>query len=104
MPPLAAGALGAPQSQRTDGVVGVATSVVVFAIGAILRFATTMHRTSFNIHTVGVILMVVGVLGFLASLISRASWGGFGGWRQNRTVYPQPTGTMVEERREPGFW
>ena len=82
---------------------GAATSIVVFAMGAILRFATTVHSTSFNIHTVGVILMVAGVVGFLASLVFWASWGGFGGWRRNRTVYQQPTGTIVEEHRESGF-
>jgi hypothetical protein len=83
--------------------VGVAASIVVFAVGAILRFATTARSSSLNIHTVGVILMVVGVVGLLVSLIFWASWGGFGGWRRNRTVYQQPTGTIVEERRESGF-
>ena len=57
---------------------GAATSIVVFAIGAILRFATTAHSSSFNSHTVGVILMVVGVVGFLPSLVFWASWGGSG--------------------------
>ena len=82
---------------------GVVTSIVVFAIGAILRFATTVHSSSFNVHTVGIILMAVGVVGLLASLIFWASWGGFGSWRQNRTIHQQPTGTIVEERRESGF-
>ena len=82
---------------------GVVTSTVVFATGAILRFATTVHSSSFNVHTVGIILMAVGVVGLLASLIFWASWGGFGSWRQNRTIYQQPTGTIVEERRESGF-
>jgi hypothetical protein len=78
--------------------VGVATSIVVFAIGAILRFATTVQSSNFNVHTIGVILMVVGVVGFLASLVFWASWGGFGGWHRSRTVYQQPNGTVVEER------
>ncbi len=63
---------------------GVATSIVLFAVGAILRFATTVHSatvhtSTFNIHTIGVILMVVGAVGFVVSLVFWSSWGGFGG-------------------------
>ena len=41
---------------------GLATSIVVFAVGAILRFTLTVNtlQHGFNIHTVGVILMIVG--------------------------------------------
>lgn len=77
---------------------GLATSIVVFAIGAILKFATTVHSSNFNIQTIGVILMVVGVVGFIASVIFWASWGGFGGRRRSRRVIQQPGGTVVEER------
>jgi hypothetical protein len=98
--------------------VGVATSIIVFAVGAILRFATTVHSTSFNVHTVGVILMIVGAVGFVISLIFWASWGGFGSWHRSRTVYRQSAGTtygqqpgtyvqpgadIVEERHESRF-
>jgi hypothetical protein len=79
---------------------GVATSIVVFAIGAILKFATTVHSTNFNIQTIGVILMVVGAVGFVVSVIFWASWGGFGGWHRNRTVYRRGDGTVLEERRD----
>ncbi len=79
---------------------GVAASIVVFAIGAILKFATTVHSSHFNIQTIGVILMVVGVVGFIASIIFWASWGGFGGRSRSRRVYQQPGGTVVEERHD----
>jgi hypothetical protein len=78
---------------------GIATSIVVFAVGAILKFATTVHSSDFNIQTIGVILMVVGAVGFVASIIFWASWGGFGGWSRSRRVY-QPGGTVVEERHD----
>jgi hypothetical protein len=78
--------------------VGVATSIVVFAIGAILKFATTVHSTNFNIQTIGVILMIVGAVGFVVSLIFWSSWGGLGGWHRSRSVYRQPDGSIVEER------
>jgi hypothetical protein len=83
--------------------VGVATSIVVFAIGAILKFATTVHSTNFNIQTIGVILMIVGAVGFVVSLIFWASWGGFGTRRRSRSVYRQPDGSIVEERRDSTF-
>jgi hypothetical protein len=79
---------------------GVATSIVVFAVGAILKFATTVHSSNFNIQTIGVILMVVGVVGFIVSIIFWASWGGFGGRSRSRRVYQQPGGTVVEERHD----
>jgi hypothetical protein len=31
-----------------------------------------------NIHTIGVILLVVGLIGFVTSLFLWSSWGGFG--------------------------
>lgn len=62
---------------------------MVFAVGAILRFATNVHSSSFNIQTIGVILMAVGAFGFVVSLFFWSSWGGFGGYRR-RTVYQEP--------------
>jgi hypothetical protein len=81
---------------------GVGTSIVVFAIGAILRFATTVHSSNFNVHTIGVILMVVGAIGFVISIIFWSTWGGFAGSRRTRRVY-SPEGDIVEERRDSRF-
>jgi hypothetical protein len=86
--------------------VGVGTSIVVFAIGAILRWATTVHTTNFNIQTIGVILMIVGAVGFVVSLIFWASWGGFGsygGRHSRRSVYRDTDGSIVEERHDRTF-
>ena len=51
---------------------GIAASVVVFAVGAILDFAVTVspYQHGFNIRTVGVILMIVGAVGFVLSLLA----------------------------------
>jgi hypothetical protein len=84
-------------------IMGVGTSIVVFAIGAILRFATTVQSSTFNVHTIGVILMVVGAVGFVVSVIYWSSWGGFGGWRRSRRMYRQSDGTIVEEHRESSY-
>lgn len=82
---------------------GVGTSIVVFAIGAILRFATSVSSSSFNIHTIGVILMIVGAVGFLVSLAFWGSWGGFGGYSRRRAVYRDGTGTVVDETHRANY-
>jgi hypothetical protein len=57
---------------------GLGTSLVLIAIGAILDFAVNVNTPGFNVHTVGVVLMVVGAVGVLLSLVFWSSWGGFG--------------------------
>jgi Domain of unknown function (DUF6458) len=53
---------------------GVGTSLLLIAIGAVLRFAVTISTHGFNIHTIGVILMIVGVIGLIISLFWLAVW------------------------------
>jgi sulfite exporter TauE/SafE len=53
---------------------GIGTSILLIAIGAILRFAVSVSTSGFSIHTVGVILMVVGVVGLLVSLLLMTIW------------------------------
>ena len=48
---------------------GIGTSIVLIAVGAILRFAVTMHTAHVNWQIVGDILMAVGVVGLVISLI-----------------------------------
>jgi hypothetical protein len=50
------------------------TSLLLIAVGAILRFAVSVSTSGFNIHTVGVILMIVGVVGLLLSLLWTTLW------------------------------
>jgi hypothetical protein len=74
---------------------GVGGSLVVFAVGAILRYATTATVSGLNLQTVGVILMVVGAIGFVMSLFFWGSWGGFGSvggsrYRTRTVVTEQP--------------
>ena len=53
------------------GTGGVVASILVFAVGAILDFAVTANTAQhgFNVRTVGVILMIVGAVGFAVSLV-----------------------------------
>jgi hypothetical protein len=43
-------------------------SLFSIGVGAILKYAVTAHVAGINIETVGVILMVIGVIGLLISL------------------------------------
>ena len=43
-------------------------SLLLIAVGAILKFAVTATLAGVSIGTVGVILMVVGIVGFVISL------------------------------------
>lgn len=56
---------------------GIGTSIFLIALGAILKFAVTATVSGIELATVGVILMIVGAVGLLASLIlmSRAGRG-----------------------------
>ncbi len=53
---------------------GLGTSLVLIAIGAILRFAVSVSTHGFNIHAVGVILMVLGIVGLIITLIWMTVW------------------------------
>ena len=56
---------------------GLGMSIFLGAVGAVLRFAVTVQTTGFNVHTIGVILMIVGVIGAVASMMFWSTWGGF---------------------------
>ena len=53
---------------------GLGTSIFLIALGAILRFAVSVSTHGFNLHTVGVILMIVGIAGLVVSLFWVLAW------------------------------
>ncbi len=64
---------------------GISFSLLLAAAGAILIWAVDATVSGVNIHTVGVILLIVGIVGLLVSLMFWSTWGGFGG-RSDSTV------------------
>jgi hypothetical protein len=48
---------------------GIGTSMFLIAVGAILKFAVTATVSGIDLATVGVILMVVGIVGLAFSLL-----------------------------------
>ena len=52
---------------------GIGTSLLLIAVGAILYFAVNADFSGLEISTIGLILMVVGVIGLLISLFFMSS-------------------------------
>lgn len=50
----------------------IGTSLFLFAVGAILKFAVTDKISDVDLSTVGVILMIVGAVGALIGLMLSA--------------------------------
>jgi hypothetical protein len=58
---------------------GFGVSLILMAVGAVLTWAVhTNGNGSIDVNTVGVILMVVGAVGFLLSLAFWSTWWGPG--------------------------
>ena len=47
----------------------IGASLLLIAIGAILKFAVTATVSGVDVQTIGVVLMVVGVLGLVLGLV-----------------------------------
>ena len=71
-------------------------SVLLIAAGAVLRFALKTDSDDVNLHTTGVILMIVGAIGLVASML-RGSWTGFRTTRERRVSADGHT--VVEQER-----
>jgi len=69
---------------------GIGTSIFLIAVGAILKFAVTTSVSGIELATVGVILIVVGILGLLVSLFYANAAGRRGAVVQDRVVERDP--------------
>jgi Domain of unknown function (DUF6458) len=74
----------------------IGASIFLLVVGAILTFAVNVTAEGFNINTVGIILMVAGVVGLLLSLLF---WSSFSPYRRRSATTPYPEERVVEERR-----
>lgn len=57
---------------------GIGVSIFLIAVGAILKFAVDVSTNGVNLDAVGVILMIVGAIGLLASLLFWSSFSPYG--------------------------
>jgi len=84
---------------------GVAMSIVMIAVGAIPCASPYQSpQPGFNLHSIGLILIILGIVSLLLSIMFWGSWGGFntgasGGYRRQRRVTQDGSGGFVEEER-----
>ncbi len=79
---------------------GIAVSLILMAVGAILVWGVTSDAEGINVDAVGVILMIVGLIGFLLTLMFWQSWWGRGMWRREAYVEgAAPVRAAPAERR-----
>lgn len=80
---------------------GLGVGLILAAVGAVLAFAVNATVSGVDIHTIGWILLIVGIVGILLSLIFWSSWAGPGYFSRRRTVTDTgPAGgrrTVVED-------
>ena len=72
----------------------IGAGIFLIAVGAILKFATNFHVQEISIDTIGVILMVAGLVGLLIGLFQEIVRS-----RRRGAVAPGEV-PPVEERRE----
>jgi len=66
---------------------GLGIGLLLAAAGAILAFAVSATVSGVNIHAIGWILLVVGLVGIALSLVFWSSWAGPGYWGTRRRTY-----------------
>jgi hypothetical protein len=71
--------------------VTIGTSLVLIAVGAILKYAVTAEVSWVDLQTVGVILMLVGILGLILSLLYTFLWSESARSRREPDSYEPPT-------------
>ena len=71
----------------------IGTSIVLIAIGAILKWAVTAQVNGFNIQTAGTVVFVVGLVGLALSIMYTFWWSS-----PRRDVYDE---TRVVRRPPP---
>jgi hypothetical protein len=66
---------------------GLGVSFLLIAAGAILAWAVNATVSGIEIHTIGWILLVVGIVGAVLSMIFWSTWAGPGYWGRRRGPY-----------------
>ncbi len=66
------------------------TSIFLIALGAILRYAVTASTSGISLPTIGLILMIVGIVGIILSLFWMLSWSPRRGVGRERVVEHDP--------------
>ena len=65
---------------------GLGVGIFLAAVGAVLAFAVNATVSGVNIHAIGWILLIVGIIGVVLSMIFWSSWAGPGYFSRRRTT------------------
>ncbi|MGI8863662.1 MAG: DUF6458 family protein [Solirubrobacteraceae bacterium] len=65
-------------------------SLVLIAVGAILKWAVTAHVSWLDLQTAGTVLFVVGLVGLFVALFYTFWWGGRARDDDTRVMRPPP--------------
>lgn len=76
---------------------GLGVGIFLVAIGAILAFAVSIDTSGagINLHTIGLILLIIGAIGIVLSMLFWSSWAGPGYWSRRRTTGVAPGATTT---------
>ena len=76
---------------------GIGTSIVLIAVGAILYYAVEFDVAGIDEQAAGAILMVIGIIGLVIALLYEFVWSG--GRRRRGPAYEETQ--VVREREVP---
>jgi putative flippase GtrA len=68
----------------------IGTSILLIAIGAILKWAVTAHVRGIDIQTAGTVLFIVGIAGLILSIIYSFWWSRRDAYDDTRVVRRPP--------------
>jgi hypothetical protein len=71
---------------------GLGVSLVLIAGGAILAWGVTSEPSGLDLDAIGVILIVIGIIGFILSLLLWRTWWGPGYFSRSTYVEDAPGG------------
>jgi beta-lactamase regulating signal transducer with metallopeptidase domain len=71
----------------------IGSSILLIAVGAILRYAITAHVSGINIQTAGTIMLILGIVGLILAVIYTFYWS-----RAQR-----PNEVRVRDERDPRY-
>jgi hypothetical protein len=74
--------------------VGIGASLFLIAAGAVLRFAVTADVSDVDLNAIGVILMIIGALGFIVTVVLMFT-------RRRTDVIQHDRGTTYVTPRDP---
>jgi hypothetical protein len=90
---------------------GLGVSLILIAAGGILAWGVTDEPSGLNLDAIGAVLIVIGIVGFILSLLLWRSWWGPGYFSRETYVEGDPArpgggrrrrATYVEDEPPPG--